>query len=70
MVIERWAAGFASVTRVFKDNCAFAASDAVTSPSVGLKLVKVQLKVTIIDKYHILISVSSLLLLRSFCSCE
>lgn len=44
MVIERWAAGFASVTRVFKDNCAFAASDAVTSPSVGLKLVKSSVK--------------------------
>lgn len=37
VVMERWAAGFASETKVFKDKLAFAASVAVTKPSVGLR---------------------------------
>ena len=38
VVMERWAAGFASDTRFFKDKFAAAASVAVTRPSVGLSV--------------------------------
>lgn len=39
VVMERWAAGFASDTRFFKDKLADAASVAVTNPSVGLNII-------------------------------